>query len=406
MATPGTRPKVHFTAESGWINDPHGVVWHDGAYHVFFQYVPGSTRWGPQCLWGHAISADLVHWREVEPALTPVDGEIGCWSGASVVTGDELQLLYTRVAGDHLGRGVIARARPDAALRRWRADPVAALVEPPADLDVEHFRDPCVFRHDGRWVMVVGVGLADGTAAVVQYTSTDLVQWDYTGVLCQRSRTEIDPVWTGSMWECPQLFPLGEVWVLVVSVWADDVLHDVVAATGEYDGERFTPMRWQTLTRGDSAYAMTSFGDRAGRRCVVSWLREAASFDPSGSVRAGAHSLPYVMSLGEGGGLTLALHPDVDRQLGPPVAAGEAVAATAFEITLTDAEARAEVVLRDGQVDVFRVELAPDHRMVVDADIVEVLTGDAVLATRIRRSGGPIRVLAPDAVQARVRALG
>jgi beta-fructofuranosidase len=406
MATGRMRPSVHFTSEAGWINDPHGIVWQDGAYHLFFQYVPGSAQWAPSCHWGHATSPDLVRWRELEPALTPAAHETGCWSGASVVTDGELQLLYTRVAGEHPGRGEIVRARPDAELRRWRADPVAAVVGPPADLDVRHFRDPCVVRHDGRWVMVVGVGRADGTAAAAQYTSADLVQWDYTGILCERSRTETDPVWTGSMWECPQFFPLGDAWVLVVSVWADDVLHDVVAAIGAYDGERFTPRRWQTLTRGDSAYAMTSFVDREGRRCVLSWLREGASFDPSAAVRAGAHSLPYVVRLGERGRLTLELHPDVDLLRGPSAAVGEPVAATAFEVTVIGAGAPSVVRLRDGESEVFRVDLGPGDRMIVDADIVEVLTGDAVLVTRIARSGDPLHVLANGGLEARVRVLG
>jgi hypothetical protein len=112
------------------------------------------------------------------------------------------------------------------------------------------------------------------------------------------------------------------------------------------------------------------------------------------------------MGLGKGGGLVLALHPDVDGLLAAPVAAGEPVVATAFEVTLAGAADPVQVVLRDGRVDLFQVELAPGHRMIVDADIVEVLTGDAVLAARIARSAGPLRVLVSDAVEAWVRILG
>jgi beta-fructofuranosidase len=392
------RPVLHFTARSGWVNDPHAVVWHGGRYHLFFQYVPGSARWAPACQWGHATSFDLVEWQEQEPALVPAHGETGCWSGASMVTGEELQLFYTRVAGEHLGRGVVVRARPDGDSMQWRADPAEPVVGPPHDLDVRHFRDPCILRHDGRWVMVVGAGLSDGTAAAFQYTSDDLVGWEYSGVLCQRSTTESDPVWTGAMWECPQFFRLGDLWVLLVSVWADDQLYDVVAATGSYDGLRFTPTRWQTLTQGDSAYATTSFVDRQGRRCLMSWLREAASFDPNGAVRAGAHSVPYVVLPGDDGRLVLQLHPDVEARFGLAVDAAEAIGATAFEVTITGAQAPGVVCLSDGQVETFRVELGTGDRMVVDADIVEVVrgggtqAGGVVLAARIPRSGAPLRV--------------
>lgn len=397
------RPDLHFTAAAGWVNDPHGVMWHDGAYHLFFQYVPGSTRWSPACQWGHATSPDLLRWQQVEPALTPDEGETGCWSGASVVSDGELQLLYTRVAGAHLGIGEVVRARPDAALRHWRADPVVPVAGPPPDLDVRHFRDPCVFRHDGRWVMVVGAGLADGTAAALQYTSTDLVAWHYTGVLCRRSRDESDPVWTGSMWECPQFFALGDLWVLVVSVWADDTLYDVVAATGSYDGERFTPQRWQTLTRGDSAYAMTSFVDRAGRRCLLSWLREAADFDPDSATRTGAHSLPLVVTPADGGRLLLQPHPEVEACFGAAVPGGDAVSSTAFEVTLAPAAGPTAVRLVDGETEVFQVELAAGDRMVVDADIVEVITAGSMLAARIPRSGAPVRVLTDGGAEPVVR---
>jgi hypothetical protein len=151
---------------------------------------------------------------------------------------------------------------------------------------------------------------------------------------------------------------------------------------------------------------MTSFVDRDGRRCVLSWLREGASFDPGPAVRAGAHSLPYVVGLGEGGRLTLELHPDVDSLRGPSVAVGEPVAATAFEVTVMGAGSPSAVRLQHGASEVFRVDLAPGCRMIVDADIVEVLTGDAVLATRIARSGDPLQVLASGDLRTQVRVLG
>jgi beta-fructofuranosidase len=203
--------------------------------------------------------------------------------------------------------------------------------------------------------MVVGAGLADGSGAVVQYVSDDLEEWTRSGVLCARSSTETEGAWTGSVWECPQFFPLGDTWVLLVSVWHDDVLHRVVAATGEYDGRRFVPRRWQALTQGESAYATSAFVDREERRCLISWLREGPGFEPDSAERAGAESLPYVLSLGVDGGLRLELHPDVMALL----AARDETGVTSW--------------------------IGADISLVVDGDIVELCTGDVL--TVVRRRG-------------------
>jgi beta-fructofuranosidase len=389
VSRPGAgRPAVHFTADAGWVNDPYGVVWHDDRYHLFYQYVPGSPRWQPECEWGHATSPDLVHWVEHEPALVPAAEETGCWSGTSVVTDGELQLFYTRVREGRLGLGEVVRARPDESGQTWRADPAEALIAPPSDLPVAHFRDPYVVRDRDRWVMVVGVGLRSGEAGVLQYTSEDLVAWERTGLLCTRPAAETKPLWTGSMWECPQFFPLGDTWVLLVSVWHADVLHHVVAATGEYDGERFTPREWQTLTDGGSAYAMTAFVDRDGRRCVMAWLREGLAFDPESAVRAGAQSLPYVVSLTGDRRLALSLHPDVERLRRRPISLGETMRAGAFDVRVGSAGPDGHLRLT-GDDAVLDLQAEGVRSVVVDEDIVEVSSGELLTVVRFR---GPVRL--------------
>ena len=389
---PDQRPAVHFTADSGWINDPYGVVWHDGEYHLFYQYVPGSQRWAASCHWGHATAPDLVRWRIREPALTPTSAEAGCWSGAAVGAepdgSGELQLFYTRVDAVALGRGSVVRARPDPAGPAWHADPPEPVVSMPADPDLLNFRDPCVFRHGGRWVMVVGGGTTDGRGTVLQWVSDDLVTWTPTGVVVDRSATETEPLWAGSTWECPQLFPLDDAWVLVVSVWASGVLYDVVAAVGDYDGERFVPTSWQQLTTGGSAYATTSFADRAGRRCLLSWLREAEPFDPDAAVRAGAQSLPYVVSLDADRRLRLTPHPDVESLRGRVVAPEAPDGGVqrfrpgrAFDLALGRPDPTRVVRLLDGAGDVLHIEGDSADRVVVDGGIVEI-SGRAPLEVR------------------------
>ena len=75
-----TRPALHFTCRDGWINDPLGLTWHDGQYHLFFQYVPQAQGWAPQCHWGHCTSPTLTGWQEQDVALAPGDGDDGVWS--------------------------------------------------------------------------------------------------------------------------------------------------------------------------------------------------------------------------------------------------------------------------------------------------------------------------------------
>ncbi len=305
------RPRVHFTADDGWINDPYGVVWIEDRYHLFYQAIPGRVTWAPNCHWGHAESVDLIHWTEQPLALTPQEFELGCWSGSVVV--DDQQpptILYTRIAGSDWAKGKVALAQGDPGLRTWTTGRGDVVIDgPPAGVDT--FRDPFVFRHRGEWIMVTAAGLADGSGAALQYRSADLRTWSYDGVLCSRLSTCADDVWTGAVWECPQLFQLGEHWVLLVSVWDADELYYTAAAVGDYDGRRFVPRSWQRLTYGDCAYAVSTFRDREGRRCVLSWLREEPRNNPALTERAGAHSVPAVVTLTDGI-VALSPHPNLD----------------------------------------------------------------------------------------------
>jgi beta-fructofuranosidase len=266
--------------------------------------------------------------------------------------------------------------------------------------------------------MITAAGFADGSGGALQYRSSDLTSWTYDGVLCSRPSSRHDGVWTGSLWECPQLFPVGDAWVLLVSVWDADELYYVAAAVGSYDGARFCPRSWQRLTHGESAYAMSAFVDRTGRQCVMSWLREEPRNDPSLTERAGAHSVVSVVSLTEAGVVVLTPHPDLDAAGRPlPVASaadgsarcsyGEhavelAVAApTEVRIRIADNDntrATFEVSASAGQIRVDRpgrtgqtmpLYAAAHLRVLVDADIVEIFTPESYGAYRIAPAGDP-----------------
>lgn len=304
------RPALHFTVSRGWVNDPYGVVYSGGQYHMFFQYNPDGTVWSPRCHWGHAVSADLVHWDEKDVALTPGENEVGCWSGSAVVPVDgEPTILYTRIADDDWGQGQVALARGSADLTTWRRDPLASVITgPPANLRGTAFRDPFVWRTGTTWTMVMGIGLPGDVGAAVQYHSDDLVNWAYSGILAQRNTSDTQGVWTGKLWECPQLIEVGDTWVLLVSVWDDDILHYVAYALGDYDGFEFTARTWGRFTHGNQLYAMSAFRDSDGRPCVASWFRERDNVTPPGSPFAGAISLTRTLTV-RGDTLIATLHP-------------------------------------------------------------------------------------------------
>ncbi len=400
---PRPRPRLHFTPRAGWINDPHGIVHAGGRYHLFFQYNPAGIGWAPAIRWGHAVSADLLTWEELPVALEPGPGEVGCWSGSLVLDGDVPTILYTRVTGPDLALGQVAVARGTPDLAAWRRDPPAAVVAgPPAGLGVRSFRDPFVWAAGDGWRMIVGAGLDDGSGAAIQYRSADLVTWTPDGVLARRPATETAGSWTGAMWECPQLFELDGTWVLLVSVWADEVLHHVAYGLGDYDGATFTARTWGSLSHGDQLYATTAFRDADGRRCVLSWLREPAAGMPAGSPWAGAHSLPRVLGLdgdrlvatphpnlaGHGGPATVSATAGAPLDLDPLGTAATVVLETAGAATVTRGSLTLAADPAGGTVTVTQAGTPllvmpaaaahPGHpprlvvRMIVDADILEV----------------------------------
>ncbi len=266
-----------FHAARGWLNDPHGVVHHDGAYHLFFQHVPDSLTWRPDISWGHAVSDDLEHWTELPVALTPDADELGCWTGC-VVEGPAI--LYTSVSEPDRDLGRIRAARPlDDGLVTWRRCDL--VLERPDGVDV--FRDPFVLRDGNAWRMVVGAGLRSGVGAALTYVSDDLVTWAYDGVLAAGDGT------TGAVWECPQLVDVDGATTLVVSVHDGRDTQHVAAATGELVDGRFECGSWQVLTDG-APYAPTTFRDVEGRLVVLFWLRGV-----TGDGWAGALSAPYLL---------------------------------------------------------------------------------------------------------------
>ena len=428
------RPAIHFTPPRNWLNDPHGICWADGKYHLFYQHNPAGKDWAPGIVWGHATSSDLLHWHHQPVALAPYQDEAGCWSGSVLLQDGRPTIFYTSVLlPDDPNLGRIAIARPDHELLHWESGPDDIVVaHPPKNLGVHSFRDPCVVAVDGGWAMIVGAGVASGDGLAVQYLSADGRNWRYDGVLCSRAADE-QGLSTGTMWECPQLFRVGSDWVLVVSGWDDHRLLYCVAAVGGYDGHVFTPESWSRLSHDTISYAMTSFTDREGRPCVMFWVREDPADDPTEKPWAGAQSLPMIASINADRTVRLDPHPnlaqshEVAQVIDGPLAGDLTVpvAAAGLDVELTaEAGQHAELALRtssgsvlsvvvDGAAELVKVTQAggsttmvprdgPSIRMVVDTGLVAVFTGNGCATFRypsdrpvdlhLTGSAGPLHV--------------
>jgi len=393
------RPLLHFTAESGWINDPHGLTYHDGRYHLFHQYVPDSQVWAPHCHWGHAVSSDLLTWEQRPVALAPGQGDDGIWTGSLVEDGNDVRIFYTSVALPNLGLGRVRTATPDDnGWDLWTKGHV--VVAPPDDLDLIAFRDPFVIRENATWRMFVGAATRDGQALALTYKADDLGTWTYDGVALSRSTDEVEPVWMGALWECPQIFDVDGHWAMVSSVWDDDVLHYAgygIGGPDSYRDGRFSPADWGQLSFGSSYYAPSFFRDRDGRPCLIFWMRDVADEEQGW---ASCLSIPYLLSVKEGR-LVAEPHPEVAARRRELVGAGDHAAAFDLEWTPTAGDRltldspvgeslrlmvgdRRVVMERPGHKTCSMPWSGGGVRVVVDGPVVEVSSIDGVM-------GGPIQ---------------
>lgn len=281
------RPQLHFTPEAKWMNDPNGMVYHNGEYHLFYQYYPDSTVWGPMH-WGHAVSVDLVHWEHLPIALYP-DSLGYIFSGSAVVDTDNtsgfgtvenppLVAMYTyhsaekEKAGrhDYQTQGIAYSVDDGRTWKKYEHNPV---IKNPG---IKDFRDPNVFWHEPSksWVMILAV-----LDHVELYGSPDLKTWTKLSDFGKEVGAH------GGVWECPDLFPLpieGESkqkWVMLLSINPGGP--NVGSATqyfiGEFDGKVFKPdtdkpqVKW--IDWGQDNYAGVTFSNAPDNRAIfIGWM--------------------------------------------------------------------------------------------------------------------------------------
>lgn len=288
------RPTYHFTPPANWMNDPNGVIQWRGLYHFFYQHNPLEAVWG-NMHWGHAVSPDLIHWEHFPIALAPTPDspdERGCFSGCAVHNGLPT-FIYTGVRGEKYEIQTQCLAVSHDGLLTWEKDPRnPVLSEVPAVAgQTSDFRDPFVWREGDIWYMVLGSRIKDVGGAVFLYRSPNLVDWEYLHPLIVGEQSR-----NGLFWECPNFFPIGDKWVLLLSSNFGPYVQ-VLYIIGTYENLHFTPLAEGVLDYG-MIYAPLSLLDDAGRRVLFGWVRETR---PDAAMReagwSGAQSIPRILSL-------------------------------------------------------------------------------------------------------------
>lgn len=300
------RPVVHATPPSGWMNDPNGLVHHDGLWHLCYQHHPDSLAWGPMH-WGHAVSTDLLTWTDLPVALAP-DQHGAVFSGSAVVDHegtagygrDALIAFYTaHLDGD---RGQCLAASVDGG-RSWTPHPHNPVL--PVSDEGPDFRDPRVLRFTDRrgrawWVMVVASG-----ACLRFHRSEDLVHWRRTSVLTGLTDDRLGVLETPELLELEVAGGPERAWLLSFGHTVGGP-HGGSAArylVGSFDGERFTPthgvdeVRW--VDHGADLYALQAWtGPGDGRRVWIGWMSNWAYADqvPATTWR-GMQSIPREVRL-------------------------------------------------------------------------------------------------------------
>lgn len=323
------RPQVHFTPAVNWMNDPNGLVYHDGEYHLFYQYNPYGIQWGNMS-WGHAVSENLVHWTHLPVAIPEQEGEMA-FSGSAVVDHGNTSGLGTAgnppmvaiFTGHHPAEGLQTQDLAYSTDRgrtwtRYEGNPVL-------DIGASDFRDPNVFWYapEEKWVMIVALS---PQRKVQFYESPNLKEWSLM--------SEFGPAGVPvGMWECPDLFQLpvegrpGETrWVLQVDINPGSVAGGSGGQyfVGDFDGTTFTPdtsrnskVNW--VDYGPDFYAAIDWANLPaadGRTIWVGWMNnwQYAQDLPTYPWRS-AQSIPRRLALREGpDGLRMVQHPVTELQ--------------------------------------------------------------------------------------------
>jgi len=301
------RPVFHFRPPAQWMNDPNGTIYHNGYYHLFYQFNPYHDTWATMH-WGHARSRDLVSWEHLPIALYPAQelGEEHCFSGCAYVDAQLGPMLFYTSMGRELPEQWVAVG--DAEWLTWSrpaANPVLNMAAHQG-IEVNEWRDPFIFHAAGRTLMVLGGKIGAEPVTLIYEKGADALTWTYQGVLFRHPRTNFTSL------ECPNFFKLRDTWVLL-----DSPFGPVEYFMGAFDPATltFAPTSQGLVDHSSHFYATNLFCEDHGRTILVGWIRGFAS----GNGWNGCLSLPRMLSLDDDGALRQHPLPALQQLRGAPL---------------------------------------------------------------------------------------
>ena len=287
------RPVYHHTPLYGWMNDPNGMFYKDGVWHLYFQYNPYGSQW-ENMTWGHSTSRDLIHW-EAQPMAIESDWLGSIFSGSCVTNGNEVVAFYTS-AGHHQTQSMAVSKDGGRSFKKYSGNPILTTS------DIPDFRDPKAFWNEDAkvWNLILAAG-----QEMRIYSSKDLKVWKYESSFGKEYGNH------GGVWECPDLFELKDEklntkkWVLICNINPGGPFGGSATQyfVGDFDGKKFTCESMPKVTKwmdyGKDHYATVSFYNAPdNRRVVLAWMSnwQYANQVPTQQFRS-ANSIPRDLGL-------------------------------------------------------------------------------------------------------------
>ena len=289
--------KYHYRPRKGWINDPNGLVYFNGYYHVFYQHAPDYEVPGKQPIcWGHARTKDFLTWEELPIALFP-DRDYdsgGCWSGTAIEKDGRLYLFYASIrnpedGGRRIETVSLAYSDDGISFTKYEGNPIIS--DYPEDGGPD-FRDPAVCFINGEYYLVMATGNEkDRAGRLLLYKGQDLFSWEYVGIMSEWSECKYA--------ECPSLMPDKDKFLLTASVWPLEKRHHFSIMYGSFNDGKFSIETNASIDKGPDRYAGQVFRDHLGRNLLITWI-PGWSYIGFAELDIGCMSIPRQIELHDG----------------------------------------------------------------------------------------------------------
>ncbi len=312
------KPLYHFSPPENWMNDPNGLCFYKGEYHLFYQHNPHGDRWGT-IHWGHAKSRDLINWEHLPIALYPSNdlGELHCYSGCCIVTQEVAKIFYTSIGEGERG--------PERGAQQWSAlsrDGLLTWEKPSSNpfikesihdqLEITFWRDPFIWvDRDGSFLMLLSGTNGGNKGCILLYRSLDLEQWEFINLLYESEEYPLI--------ECPVIIPFGKEYILLYSPRAQ--VHYLI---GYFDDNyNFITHKGGILDGGSGRHGFYSpnvYLDLPDeRKILLGWLSDIGRLEQELIQGwSGVQSLPREVTL-EGGDVVVKFAQECDQLIGEPI---------------------------------------------------------------------------------------